>query len=776
MNYISHKKQKFIEGEMRCKELAEYLIKMKAPMVVWISEDGSGLNPNVAYDPITNQIVGLVLPTDEKTGMPISYSFSPQSINDIDEMINKNAKSTLIYLILAQPIMDNAPPFVLQAFGTNNKFTSDDIMKRWKHTADQLSRYLFELNSYFAISCREFVSKNESILFRYGIKIAGISSDGDSRLLNCMKHNLNTLCNQLSTDILNNLNREQYTSYIQDPVHLLTKLRNRLNKPSIFLAMGSKCVSISHLKILINKVNKQVHGLVPSDVHPDDRQNVDSALKITEDRVLNALKKYVHESDGTITYLKLCRDVIDAFTDLKLSPTDRVFKIWHALYFFRAWKKWLIRKNVNHQVYENFISENAFTCLELNAFAILHLITKFRNNGQQELFLITLFNSQICESTFRQLRSMTTPNWTKINFSLLEVLHMMSRIELQNEIAFFKLRDYVHFPRIYNRKLKHESPAELPSIDELQHVLKTAQNAALETAAKFGMVVNPEEILSCEVKKRKIQSRVIDNSGEEPREEDDGQSNDEFDDVQNDIETIDCSNFTDYSSKQVTLKENNLVGNSRFIDVLDVDGTVKSISKSAVVWSFLDSTQNVSNDRLIRVQGPKETASRYCYIRKEISNTDKIKVRGSFEILKEIEIGQWCIFKKSDVAHINDIDLYHQNLVLGMILGFKYLTGRTGKEKQYSLNTAPIHTESKKKRGIEVQAIWYKLNEDFSFEKLSKPVFSINIDCFVACLSKVERDEEKNVYSFSGNYVENKKDLFDIIKYYLCNDKDCAEN
>lgn len=596
----------------------------------------------------------------------------------------------------------------------------------------------------------------------------GISSDGDSRLLNCMKHSLNTFCNQLSSDIINNLNREQYISFIQDPVHLLTKLRNRLNKPSIFLAMGSNCVSISHLKILINSVRKEVHGLVPSDVNPDDRQNANSALKITHERVLNALKKYVHESDGTVIYLKICRDVIDAFTDLKLSPKDRVYKVWHALFFFRTWKKWLMKKYTgNQQLYEHFISENAFTCLELNAFAIVHLICKLRNDGEQHLFLISLFNSQICESAFRQLRSMTTANWTKINFSLLEVLHIMYRIELQNDIAFFKLRDFIHLPRIHDRELKHKAPTELPDVEELRDVLKAAKNDALVTAAKCGMVVNPEEILSCEMKKNKIQKKKKQPSVVNVEEHGDDDPNEN-----ESINNIDCSNFKDYSTKHTRLKENNVDGNSKFIDVLEEDGTTRSIRKSAVVWSFLNTTPNVSNDRLIRVQGPKDTATKCCYIRKEISDADKVKVHGIFEIVKEIVIGQWCIFKKSDIAHINDVNLYHQNLVIGIIIGFKFITGKNEKEKQYSLNSAPIRTDSNKERGIEVQATWYELNEDFSFEKLPDPNFSININCYVAYSSKVERNEERNVYLFSGNYAENKKDLFDIIKYYICNDKD----
>lgn len=148
VGYLADKKQKFIEGELRCKELAEYLKQLNAPMEVWIAEDGSGILPNVAYDSNTNQLVGLVLPIDENTGIPISYSFTPQSVNDINNQINSNSKSSLVYLVLAQPILDNTPPFVLQIFGTDNRFKAKDVLKRWKHTADQLSWCVLYFNDY----------------------------------------------------------------------------------------------------------------------------------------------------------------------------------------------------------------------------------------------------------------------------------------------------------------------------------------------------------------------------------------------------------------------------------------------------------------------------------------------------------------------------------------------------------------------------------------------------------------------------------------------------
>lgn len=142
MKNINQKKPKIVEGELRCEELAEYLKNLDAPNEVWLCEDASGLVQNVSYDPTTNQLVGLVLPINNVTGIPVAYSFTPQSADDITNQIEKNGKSTHVYMVLAQPIKDNTPSFILQVFGTDNKFTTMDVLKRWQHTKDQLARYL----------------------------------------------------------------------------------------------------------------------------------------------------------------------------------------------------------------------------------------------------------------------------------------------------------------------------------------------------------------------------------------------------------------------------------------------------------------------------------------------------------------------------------------------------------------------------------------------------------------------------------------------------------
>lgn len=140
MDYIQKRKQHINEGEIRAEKLSEYLENLNVPKKVWLSEDATGIVSKVSYDAATNQLIGLVLPTDDKTGMPTPFTFTPQSAKEINDQIKGNPLSNLVYLVLAQPVSSNAPPFILLIFGTDNTFKSQDVLSRWRHIRDQLSR------------------------------------------------------------------------------------------------------------------------------------------------------------------------------------------------------------------------------------------------------------------------------------------------------------------------------------------------------------------------------------------------------------------------------------------------------------------------------------------------------------------------------------------------------------------------------------------------------------------------------------------------------------
>lgn len=139
MKHIQKDKEEIIEGKLRCEQLVKHLERTKAPKAVFLCEDASGLVSKIVYDSATDQLIGLVLPLDTKTGIPKSFSFRAES----PEMIRRYMdlpKSKLVYVVAVKPLEENSVPFILQIFGTNNVFTSQDVLNRWKFTESELKK------------------------------------------------------------------------------------------------------------------------------------------------------------------------------------------------------------------------------------------------------------------------------------------------------------------------------------------------------------------------------------------------------------------------------------------------------------------------------------------------------------------------------------------------------------------------------------------------------------------------------------------------------------
>lgn len=161
--------------------------------------------------------------------------------------------------------------------------------------------------------------------------------------------------------------------FLQDIVHIATKLRNRLLNVLICLTIGHKVASVSHLKMLLNLVSKDVHGLVYSDICPDDRQNFESLKKVMSPRVWNALTENIIDSEATIEYIKMCSDITNSLYSDDLPPLERLFLSWRATYFLRAWRNF-VTQTIGLTLENNFITTNAYGCIELNSQSVSHRI------------------------------------------------------------------------------------------------------------------------------------------------------------------------------------------------------------------------------------------------------------------------------------------------------------------------------------------------------------------------------------------------------------------
>lgn len=53
---------------------------------------------------------------------------------------------------MAQALDEQVPPFILQIFGTNGKFTAHDTVRRWHHEKLELGKYVI----FFGIECFDY--------------------------------------------------------------------------------------------------------------------------------------------------------------------------------------------------------------------------------------------------------------------------------------------------------------------------------------------------------------------------------------------------------------------------------------------------------------------------------------------------------------------------------------------------------------------------------------------------------------------------------------------
>lgn len=156
--------------------------------------------------------------------------------------------------------------------------------------------------------------------------------------------------------------------------------------------------------------------------------------------------------------------VICSYLEENLDLKRRLYNLWYCVFFLRIWRKWLMMNN--KKIGEHFISSSCYTCIELNAHALINLIIHFRENPNltEDMFLSLLFSSQSCEKIFRATRSMTTTQSTVVNYSIKDILQRLDRIRSINNITH-DLRAIIRFPREQKRfqrvRSKGQNDAEI---------------------------------------------------------------------------------------------------------------------------------------------------------------------------------------------------------------------------------------------------------------------------------------------------------------------------
>lgn len=554
------------EGVLRCDELKVYLEERNLPLVVSLSEDATRIVDRVQYCAVTNQLIGFVPPIHNETGMPIPYTRPAKNAVEIfNHFANEHSISSFVNVIMAQPI-GNAPPFCLLVFGSDNTYTANDVINRWNYITLQLKEI--------------------------GIDTLTIASDSDPRYNSAMRQ-LTGLGKQnkdyewFSCDI-----KSGKLFYIQDPVHIGTKLRNfmlRFTWKIHKLPFGKYFIRLQHLYKLMESTSKDQHLLTPSILNPMDRQNFASVQRMCSVNVTRLLKEKIKDSDGTVQFLQIVRDVINAFLDKELAPLQRIRKIWYSIFLIRFWRDYIVSQR-EYSLTNNFLTVNCYSCIEINAHSLVLCILHLQNINRPELFAPYLYDSQACESTFRQLRGMTTALSVVTNCSVKETLSRVSKIQLQNDITHITSQEYV-YPRVKNSydPIIHQ----LPTPEQILNEIELCKRTALNTATKFGLTKKRHAHFTCKINpytlkvKSTMRSRIKSHNIK----------------IKSKIfEVPDLKNIklNDYTGK---LKQDVNNESSSYVEIESYGGKNIIVKKTSLCWLLRKESRKLSSDRLLRVRG-----------------------------------------------------------------------------------------------------------------------------------------------------------------------------
>ena len=280
------------EGEFRYNSMQDYFTSNKSAFG-FCAEDCTAVVQKVTYDAMINTFIGFSLPLDNH-GFPVINSYSTNSLTQLEEWCLEVNKAKQINIHVVQPIsssLHHPSSYLLGAYGTDNQFTSKDVLCRWRSIFEQ--------------------SKAQ------GIRILGFSTDCDGRYLKVMRLSTGFFAKHLfqhHPDLFRIdvpptwpwflMNNQQLFVCMQDPIHLCTKLRNRLLSTATQLLLGNQLICIDTLLQLVATSPKLNHGLVKSDICPKDRQNYRSCTKISSDNVIAELGK-LPNSLGMSIYLQV---------------------------------------------------------------------------------------------------------------------------------------------------------------------------------------------------------------------------------------------------------------------------------------------------------------------------------------------------------------------------------------------------------------------------------------------------------------------------------------
>lgn len=321
---------------------------------------------------------------------------------------------------------------------------------------------------------------------------------------------------------------------------------------------------------------------------------------------------------------------------------------WCVVFVCRLWWSWIrnIKFSDSSKTKANtrmnntstyFITKPAYFSVEINAHNLLYLVLLVQQKQlPKEALDINLFNSQACESVFRNTRSLSGTFSTVVNFTVNDFLHRSRKLSMLNVMKSDQSSEKFSFPVHHKHKREDHSLSllNLEDVDELdtrQIILKAYQRAVnLIEHSKMSILLKERGLFGLEPLSKYVYNELKSNSrlyeysaqkkdeddDEFELEEEDGETNDaashctdlsdellssqaELDDITNIREEIISSTKSNFVGINIVDKVSPEISDSYF--KININDEWQYLHKETACWILTDSKSNLSSDRLSRV-------------------------------------------------------------------------------------------------------------------------------------------------------------------------------
>ena len=315
---------------------------------------------------------------------------------------------------------------------------------------------------------------------------------------------------------------------------------------------------------------------------------------------------------------------------------------WCVVFVCRLWWCWLEKTSKSSKttserktINKYFITRPAYISAELNAHNLLYLVllVKQKHLPKQVMLNIHLFNSQACESLFRDARSLSSTFSTRVNFTVKNFIRRSQKLSILNQIKYNQSEKDLSFPIHHKHKREHSfaSSYQLDEIDtlDIEQLISNAYDQALHIVKHSKMldvlkqyninslngvsefifnILNKNSRMinySWRTENNTIEEFGLDEENEDNNNDEQDQSIDETSfDLQNedvnDDEVIINSTKSSFNGIRIVDQINPILRQSYF--KVKINENIKYLHKQSACWLLSNEITKLSSDRLSRVK------------------------------------------------------------------------------------------------------------------------------------------------------------------------------